>query len=223
MLAVLGRGPSCVGCSSNCTGLATRSNSTPSSRSMCGEVAVGRPADRRAARSAVWTGAHTPFMSGAPRSTRRRSWLANISSSSGDARPSRLSNAGRASANALVGGQVGPPDALAELRPEPVGLQHHQADEPAVLGPVVADQRVRGRAPGRTSASGRRRRARTPRCRATASTWRRPSSDTSTTGASPVRSRWNSAAAMPPAIVMPPGRSPNAAPGADRPLGVGRA
>ncbi len=36
------------------------------------------------------------------------------------------------------------------------------------------------------------------------------SSDTSTTGASPVRSRCRRPAAMPPAIVMPPGRSPNA-------------
>ena len=40
------------------------------------------------------------------------------------------------------------------------------------------------------------------------------SSDTSTTGASPVRSRCSRPAAMPPAIVMPPGRSPNAARGA---------
>ena len=38
-----------------------------------------------------------------------------------------------------------------------------------------------------------------------------PSSDTSTTDGSPVRSRRNSAAAMPPAIVMPPVESPKAA------------
>ena len=38
-----------------------------------------------------------------------------------------------------------------------------------------------------------------------------PSSETSTTDASPVRSRWKSAAAMPPAIVMPPIESPKAA------------
>ena len=35
-----------------------------------------------------------------------------------------------------------------------------------------------------------------------------PRRDTSTIGASPVRSRWNNAAAIPPASVMPPGRSP---------------
>ena len=35
----------------------------------------------------------------------------------------------------------------------------------------------------------------------------------STTRASPVRSRWNRAAQIPPAIVMPPSRSPNAGPG----------
>ena len=38
-----------------------------------------------------------------------------------------------------------------------------------------------------------------------------PSSETSTTDGSPVRSRRNSAAAMPPAIVMPPAESPKAA------------
>jgi hypothetical protein len=37
-----------------------------------------------------------------------------------------------------------------------------------------------------------------------------PSSETSTTGAAPVRSRWSSAAAMPPAIVMAPIESPKA-------------
>ena len=36
------------------------------------------------------------------------------------------------------------------------------------------------------------------------------SSDTSTSTASPVRSRWNSAAEMPPAMFMPPIESPNA-------------
>ena len=39
------------------------------------------------------------------------------------------------------------------------------------------------------------------------------SSDTSTSGASPVRSRWKRAAEMPPAIVMAPIESPYAGPG----------
>ncbi len=39
------------------------------------------------------------------------------------------------------------------------------------------------------------------------------SSEMSTTGASPVRSRWRSAAEMPPAMVMAPIESPNAGPG----------
>ena len=38
-----------------------------------------------------------------------------------------------------------------------------------------------------------------------------PRSETSTTAGSPVRSRWKSAAAMPPATVMPPAESPKAA------------
>jgi hypothetical protein len=38
-----------------------------------------------------------------------------------------------------------------------------------------------------------------------------PRSDTSMTDGSPVRSRRKSAAAMPPAVVMPPAESPNAA------------
>ena len=37
-----------------------------------------------------------------------------------------------------------------------------------------------------------------------------PSSDTSTVVASPVRSRWNSAPMIPPAMVMAPIESPNA-------------
>src|SRR2546422_631573 len=51
-----------------------------------------------------------------------------------------------------------------------------------------------------------------------------PRSDTSTSAASPVRSRWKSAAATPPATVMPPAESPKAArcmTGAAAPAGVG--
>jgi hypothetical protein len=40
-----------------------------------------------------------------------------------------------------------------------------------------------------------------------------PSSDTSTVVASPVRSRWNSAPMIPPAIVIAPIESPNAGAG----------
>ena len=39
------------------------------------------------------------------------------------------------------------------------------------------------------------------------------SSDTSTTVASPVRSRWNSAPMIPPAMASPPRESPNPGPG----------
>ena len=38
----------------------------------------------------------------------------------------------------------------------------------------------------------------------------RPNSDTSTTGATPVVARWRRPAAMPPAMAMPPARSPKA-------------
>ena len=43
----------------------------------------------------------------------------------------------------------------------------------------------------------------------------RPSSDTSTTGASPVVARCSRPAAIPPAMAMPPARSPKAGPAAD--------
>ena len=42
------------------------------------------------------------------------------------------------------------------------------------------------------------------------------SKETSTTEGSPVRSRFTSAAAIPPAIVMPPIESPHAGPGCER-------
>ena len=47
-----------------------------------------------------------------------------------------------------------------------------------------------------------------------------PSNETSTTVASPVRSRWNSAPIIPPAIVIAPMESPNPGPGGPGTYGV---
>ena len=120
----------------------------------------------------------------------------------------------------LVGGEARVVDVLrdaeplAHLRPVVVALQHAQREEPAVLGlvdctsglviwPTVCAASSCHGMPASSDTAMPAPIAHMPV----------PSSDTSTTSASPVRSRWNSAAKMPPAMVMAPIESPNAGAG----------
>ncbi len=101
-----------------------------------------RPGDRRPVR---WPSAPGPtprtawpaasFHSSKVREANTSSMMATHSS--------RLANRAAAVDEARVVDQVGPADVLTELGPEPVRLQHHQGDEPAVAGAVAAHQRIR--------------------------------------------------------------------------------
>ena len=114
---------------------------------------------------------------------------------------------------ALVGGELGATDQLAQRRPVLARLQAGEREAPAVLGQVGLDERVArqhvaggGAEIGMSSSSD------------SAIDWPMahmpvPSRDTSTVVASPVRSRWNSAPMIPPAIVMAPMESPKPGPG----------
>ena len=113
---------------------------------------------------------------------------------------------------------------LAHLGPVVEALQHREHDEAAVGGAEVADERVERR---RRLAGGRRlpRHARcpaTPRWCRPSPTWRWRAARCRPPWASPVRSRWRSAAEMPPAMVMAPIESPNAGPGWPTRLAAGR-
>ena len=92
----------------------------------------------------------------------------------------------------------------AHVRPELRRLHHHERDVAVVGRRVHADQRVdrraRARPAGAPSAGSR--------CLVSATVWPidhspLPSSETSTTDGSPVRSRFSSAAAIPPARLVP--------------------
>jgi hypothetical protein len=109
--------------------------------------------------------------------------------------------------------ELGPVDVPAEVGPVVVALQHDEAHVAAVLGRVQSRRAgfVPVAAPGIGVVHG-------------SLSWsderdpgrERPhpaaSSDTSTTEGSPCRSRFSSAAAMPPAMVIPPIESPQAGP-----------
>ena len=116
---------------------------------------------------------------------------------------------------ALVGGELGPPDHPARVGPVAAGLEAGERDEAAVRAPVRVDERVAGHPaaprpwPGPREPELLRHRdggAHRPHGRWPATT-RRP------TVASPVFSRWKSAPMIPPAMVNAPIESPKAGPG----------